>query len=432
MEININGDTLKQNKNELSRKLEEQLKFNQLLTDISTRFINVPAEEIDNCIEDSLRFVCELLNIDQATLFQRTGKITPTLHLTHVYNIPDGPERPEMLDGQSEFPWVFHKILEGKTIVISTEDLPPEAARDRETYLHYGVHSSIVIPLVMGAKEPLGVLSFDALKEKRQWPDFLIKQVEMVAQIFTNAISRKYSELELHERDERINLAVDAAEAGVWIYYIDSGSYYASPRARELYGFGPDDIVKHEDVYRKGHPEDRESAYRAVQNAIQSMETYRAEYRFVLPDKSIRWLLAIGKPHLNSNGVTDRLLGITLDITKRKQAEEELRREKNFTDAVLNSIPGLLYLYDDQHHLVRWNKKMEEVSGYSSEELSHMQILDWVEGEDKARIASAVEKVFMEGQASVEAHLRRQENTVLPYRGTPDDWRSSISDRNRT
>jgi PAS domain-containing protein len=100
-------------------------------------------------------------------------------------------------------------------------------------------------------------------------------------------------------------------------------------------------------------------------------------------------------------GGQDRLLVTVHDITGRKQAEEGLLREKNFTDAVVDSVPGLLYLYDDQYRLVRWNKKLEETSGYSPEELSHMHILDWVEGEDKALIASASRKVFMEGQASV-------------------------------
>ena len=114
-------------------------------------------------------------------------------------------------------------------------------------------------------------------------------------------------------------------------------------------------------------------------------------------------------------GGQDRLLFTVHDISKRKQAEEELLREKNFTDAVVNSVPGLLYLYDDQYHLMRWNNKLEELSGYSSEELSHMQILDWVEGEDKARIASAAQKVFMEGQASIEAHLVIKGGKKLPF-----------------
>ena len=102
-----------------------------------------------------------------------------------------------------------------------------------------------------------------------------------------------------------------------------------------------------------------------------------------------------------------RMAVLFRDVTDRRRAEDALQREKVFSDAVLDSVPGLLYLYDEQGYLVRWNKKHEEITGYTSEELAHMHLLDWYRGEpeDTARITTGVQKALREGFADAEAHL---------------------------
>ncbi len=85
--------------------------------------------------------------------------------------------------------------------------------------------------------------------------------------------------------------------------------------------------------------------------------------------------------------------------------EKILLAEKNFSEALFESIPGYLYVYDEQGNLVRWNKKHETMTGYSAEELSRMNMSDWFEGEDAVRVAAAVEEVFKTGYGDVEANL---------------------------
>jgi len=93
------------------------------------------------------------------------------------------------------------------------------------------------------------------------------------------------------------------------------------------------------------------------------------------------------------------------DITERKLAEEVLAQEKVFIEALLESVPGYLYVYDDQGNLIRWNKKHETMTGYSAEELSHMNMSKWFEGDDAIRVAAAVEEVMTTGYGEVEANL---------------------------
>ena len=104
------------------------------------------------------------------------------------------------------------------------------------------------------------------------------------------------------------------------------------------------------------------------------------------------------------------------EITDKIQAENELKMEKYFTDAVIDSVPGFLYLYDDQGKLVRWNKKHEELTGYSSEELSNITVLDWFREDEKSiqDITERIQKTLEDGFGEAEANLQRKDGTIIP------------------
>lgn len=86
-------------------------------------------------------------------------------------------------------------------------------------------------------------------------------------------------------------------------------------------------------------------------------------------------------------------------------AKAELEREMLFIKALFESIPGYLYVYDEAGKLIKWNKKHEEMTGYSAEELAHMTLDQWFEGEDLVSVMAAVDTVFKNGYAEVEANL---------------------------
>ncbi|HBD94160.1 MAG: hypothetical protein A2015_13980 [Spirochaetes bacterium GWF1_31_7] len=88
-----------------------------------------------------------------------------------------------------------------------------------------------------------------------------------------------------------------------------------------------------------------------------------------------------------------------------RKNENALYSEKIFAEALLECLPGYLYVYDDQGNLIRWNKKHETMTGYSGEELSHMNMSDWFEGEDAVRVVAAVNEVLTTGYGDVEANL---------------------------
>jgi len=98
----------------------------------------------------------------------------------------------------------------------------------------------------------------------------------------------------------------------------------------------------------------------------------------------------------------EELLQSQQDLLEHQRA---LQTEQTFTEALLECLPGYLYVYDEHGNLIRWNKKHETMTGYSAEELSHMNMSDWYEGEDAVRVAEAVAEVFRTGYGEVDANL---------------------------
>lgn len=108
-------------------------------------------------------------------------------------------------------------------------------------------------------------------------------------------------------------------------------------------------------------------------------------------------------------------LEMGIDISSQKQAEEALRREKRFSEMILESLPGIFFLFDDQGRLLRWNRNLELVSGFSPEEISKKQALDFVAGEDRGIVKQKIQEVFAKGQASIEAKIVSKDGIKIPF-----------------
>ena len=97
----------------------------------------------------------------------------------------------------------------------------------------------------------------------------------------------------------------------------------------------------------------------------------------------------------------------------------QLTMEKELSDSIINSLPGIIYIYDKNRKFFRWNRNFESVSGYTSEEVKNMHPLDFFEGEDKELLRKKIETVFDKGQADVEAYFytRNKEKIIYYFNG---------------
>jgi PAS domain S-box-containing protein len=133
---------------------------------------------------------------------------------------------------------------------------------------------------------------------------------------------------DLRESQERMTLATEAAGFGVWMWNIARNQIWGSARWLGLFGFAPDATVTFENVIQRIHPDDRQVVEREVRRAVSDRRDYAAEYRVVLPDNTQRWVVARGRIYPDSQGKPVRMMGATIDITSRKQAEAEVQRQR--------------------------------------------------------------------------------------------------------
>ena len=103
------------------------------------------------------------------------------------------------------------------------------------------------------------------------------------------------------------------------------------------------------------------------------------------------------------------------DITGRRRAEMALNYEKKFTDALLESVPGLLYMYNENGYLVKWNKKHEYITGYSPDELKKIHFLDWFDEFDKDKTSDGLSKMFRNGYVNYEVNLKIKAGADIPF-----------------
>jgi formate hydrogenlyase transcriptional activator len=184
---------------------EELLPFERLLTEISTLFINLPADRIDNEIKAAQRRICEFLDIDRSTLWITSEDDPGTLLLTHSHQLPGIPSPSERMSTKDFFPWTAQKVLDGETLAISKmTELPAKAGRDRESFSLYGSKSGVYVPLSVGKGPVFGVLAFAVTRDERDWPKRVVQQFQLVAEIFANALARKRADEQLKKQLEEI------------------------------------------------------------------------------------------------------------------------------------------------------------------------------------------------------------------------------------
>ena len=142
-------------------------------------------------------------------------------------------------------------------------------------------------------------------------------------------LARQLQASEADLTHERMKLAANAAEVGMWMWDIVRNEIWITDKGRDLFGFAPSEKLDFDCFRSRLHPEDRESVLQAVENSLRTGAGYRSEYRAVLPNGQIRWIAGSGHVEFNADGQPVRIRGASLDITKRKQAELEAARQRN-------------------------------------------------------------------------------------------------------
>src|SRR5438034_994489 len=170
------------------------------------------------------------------------------------------------------------------------------------------------------------------------------------------------SEADLRETKQRMELAASAAKLGMWMWDIPRNEIWLTDKGRALFGFASSEKLDFDRFRSRVHPEDREFVLQAVENSLHTGAEYESEYRVVLPDGQTRWIAGRGHVECKGKGEPTRMRGASLDITKRKQAEEQFR-------LVVEAAPNAMIMVNAEGRITLVNTQAEAVFGYAREEL---------------------------------------------------------------
>jgi diguanylate cyclase (GGDEF)-like protein len=182
----------------MEETLNSQLLFEKMISDLSSYFVNLPADHLDDGINYVLQLTGELFKADRSYLFQFSADGS-TMSNTHEW-VAEGISS-HLEDGQNQLvdslPWWAERIKTGEHVSIpDVELLPPEAEAEKELFRSQQIQSLMCVPIVKDGNL-FGFFGFDVVKENKQWADEQIVLLKVIAEIITSALSR-------HQRDDMI------------------------------------------------------------------------------------------------------------------------------------------------------------------------------------------------------------------------------------
>src|SRR5262245_25227170 len=212
--------------------------------------------------------------------------------------------------------------------------------------------------------------------------------------------ARKLAEIELALANDRLHLAMKAGTSVAWDWDVQSGRDSWFGDLQTMFGIPSNTYVGNVQDFRlRLHPEDRERVWKAVKDAMQSQKPYAAEFRILRPDGTVRWVSAQGKFYYLSDGEPERMLGIAVDMTERKGAEEALhRKEIELAEAKRLARVGS-WQWDRESETVIWSEELYRIAGRDPNlpAVGYSEHSQFYTAESWERLRHAVEEALQTG-----------------------------------
>lgn len=257
---------------------------------------------------------------------------------------------------------------------------------------------------------------------------------------------RKGIEEQLRQRQQQLELALEAGRLGIWSWELRSNQFETTETQAVIHGRSADRTRLHlDDTLAHIHPDDRQIVRGAISGTLRDDAPERLVYRTVWPDSSVHWVETVGKVFRDETGRPERVLGVSIDITAKKVAEDVVRASEARLQAILDNTTAVIYLKDTAGRYItvnrRWEElfhvKREQIAGQNGKGVFSQEVMQSLQLNDDQVHAAGQPLVFEESvpqdgelhtYISVKFPIKDEQGTVVAVGGISTD----ISELKRT
>jgi PAS domain S-box-containing protein len=306
-----------------------------------------------------------------------------------------------------------YTMLQGHPVVV--EDLRREKRFRGMPLLHeHGIVSG-VSAIIPGRDGPHGIVTAHSA-QKRKFSDRDVAFMESVAWVLGAALDAGLMDKSIAEANDRLRLAMEAGRMGTWEWNVKSGEVKWSESLERIHGLKPGTFGgSFEDYASDIHPDDREGVLATVQGSLTG-GPHELEYRIIWPDGSLHWLTARGLLIRDDQGEPERMIGICMDVTAQKAADEARRAaEERFQALFQNAVFGV-FQTTPGGRFVNANSALARILGFDSPEALMGAVTDigrqvHVKPARRAEFSRVLEK---EGEVhGFESQARRRDGAII-------------------
>ena len=236
----------------------------------------------------------------------------------------------------------------------------------------------------------------------------------LIAEQLTREIRDRESEL--RDSEKKLSTVLDNVDSLIYLKDTEEHYLFANKRALDLYGTSEDQLGGLRDdrffdaeTVTRIHRNDRQVLQNGV--SIRTEEAIRS-----LRDGRLATYYSVKVPLRDDTGRIYALCGISTDITEIKRVAASLLEEQQFSKLLLDSLPGIFYLYSyPDLRLQRWNRQHETLLGFSPEEMQGRYIAEWFAPGAEALLFASAKTAMETGLHSIEAPLLAKDGRSLPF-----------------
>jgi PAS domain S-box-containing protein len=221
----------------------------------------------------------------------------------------------------------------------------------------------------------------------------------------------------LEELNNRFELILKGTNDAIWDWNLATNEIWGNDKYYELLKNKPDNKSNFEYFVERMHPDEAKKGVEDLSNAIaEKKETMISEYRFLNPENN--WITLFNRQTIlyNDEGKPYRILGALQEISEQKKIQEQILHEKELSDTLINSLPGVFYMFNKEGKYIRWNKNLLEITGLTDEQmLSTANPVNFVPEEQRALFAEKIANVFESGKDQVEGDLLVKDNQKISF-----------------